>query len=72
MKKALTIILTVIICMGVGFLAYAGLIWLLCWGLTKIGITSILGWQVHFSWTLVVVIAIISSLLKTTITINQK
>lgn len=38
------------------------IVWLLCWGLKAIGIVSIFGWTVAFSWPLVVVFMIISSI----------
>ena len=37
-------------------------VWLLCWGLKAIGIVSIFGWTVAFSWPLVVVFMVISSI----------
>ncbi len=43
---------------------WGGLIWLLCWGLQTIGITSIAGWTVAFSWPLVVVIVVILTILS--------
>ena len=36
------------------------IVWLLCWGLKAIGIVSIFGWTVAFSWPLVVVVMIIT------------
>lgn len=39
----------------IGFFLNAGLVWLLCWGLTAVGITTICGWTVAFSWPLVLV-----------------
>ena len=38
------------------------IVWLLCWGLKAIGIVSIFGWTVAFSWPLVVVFMVISSI----------
>lgn len=46
------------------FLMEAGLIWVLCWALNAIGITTICGVAVTFSWPLVLVIWIISALLR--------
>ena len=38
-------------------------VWLLCWGLKAIGIYTICGWTVAFSWPLVLVFVIICSTL---------
>lgn len=38
------------------------IVWVLCWCLKAIGIVSIFGWTVAFSWPLVVVFMIISSI----------
>jgi len=53
-------VLSVAICLGLS----AGTIWLLCWGLNAIGIHSICGWSVHFSWPLVLVFTIVYMILK--------
>ena len=45
------------------FFIDAGIVWVICWGLNAIGIHSIGGWQVQFSWPLVIVVILISSLL---------
>ena len=46
------------------FFIDAGIVWAICWGLNAIGIHSIGGWQVQFSWPLVIVVILISSLLS--------
>ena len=38
-------------------------VWLLCWGLKAIGIYTICGWTVAFSWPLVLVFVIVCSTL---------
>lgn len=50
---------------GISFLVNAGIIWVLTWALVKIGITTILGWTVAFSWPLVIIFTIICAVLKT-------
>ena len=50
--------------LGIGFLINAGLVWVLTWALVKIGITTIMGWTVAFSWPLVIVITIVIAILK--------
>ena len=42
----------------------AALVWLVCWGLVKIGITAICGWTVSFSWPLVIVVTAIIAILN--------
>ena len=46
------------------FFIDAGIVWVICWGLNAIGIHSIGDWQVQFSWPLVIVVILISSLLS--------
>ena len=49
------VLIAILVGLGIGFLINAGVVWALCWGLNAIGITSIGGWTVQFSWPLVVV-----------------
>lgn len=49
---------------GLTFLVEAGMVWVSCWVLKAIGVTTIFGWEITFSWTLVHIIMIISSILK--------
>ena len=49
---------------GLTFLVEAGMIWILCWVLKAIGVTTIFGWEVAFSWTLVLITMIISSIFR--------
>lgn len=49
---------------GLTFLMEAGVIWVLCWALRVVGVTTILGWEVAFSWTLVHMVMIISSIFR--------
>ena len=53
-----------IIGLGIGFLVNAGLVWLITWGLVKIGVTTILGWTVAFSWPLVIIFTVVFMILK--------
>lgn len=55
--------LFVILSLAVSFLATAGLVWLLCWALTGIGIVAIGSFTIVFSWKLALVIWIIMLLL---------
>lgn len=47
----------------VSALVWGGIVWLLCWGLTAIGITTIGGWTITFSWKLVLVVWLIYNIL---------
>ena len=61
-----------IIVFGIAFLMEAGMVWVLCWALKAIGITTILGWKVAFSWPLVLVVMIISSIFGGTRYVKEK
>lgn len=59
MVFSLTVLLYMF-CLGLSFLCEAGIVWLICWCLKAIGIVTIFGWTVAFSWPLVLVVWIIS------------
>ena len=44
---------------GISFLSNAALVWLICWGLKAVGITTIGSWTVAFSWPLVLIFTVI-------------
>lgn len=56
---ALIIIVCIVLGIGLGFLINAGLVWVLCWALNAVGIHTLFGWDVKFSWPLVVVFTIL-------------
>ena len=58
-------ILLVLLYLAISFLIVSGLIWLLCWLLPAIGITTIGTFTIAFSWKLALVIWIILALLST-------
>ena len=58
------IFLFMVVVLAFCFFIDAGIVWAICWGLNAIGIHSIGGWQVQFSWPLVIVVILISSLLS--------
>lgn len=62
--KILAIIGAFLAVLAVMFLIDAGLVWLVVWGLNAIGIHSIFGWAVVFSWPLVVVVVVITMILR--------
>ncbi len=65
-------LLAFILVFGIAFFIDAGIVWVLCWALKAIGITTILGWKVAFSWPLVLVVMIISSIFGGTRYIKEK
>lgn len=58
------VILCVILGIALGFLLNAGFVWVICWALNAIGIHTIAGWTVQFSWPLVVVFTLICCLIS--------
>ena len=57
-------LLTFALNFGLTFLMEAGMIWVLCWVLKAVGVTAVFGWEVAFSWTLVHMVMIISSIFR--------
>ena len=60
----MTVLFAFLIGCVIGVLGNAGLVWLLCWGLKAIGITTIGSWTVAFSWPLVLIFTIVSVVLR--------
>ena len=46
-----------------GFLLSAGVVWVLCWALNAVGIHTIGGWTVQFSWPLVIIFIVVYSII---------
>ena len=71
MKKVSIIVACVIAVLVLAFFLDAALVWLAVWALKALGVTSICGWTVAFSWPLVILVMVItvflSSIFKTTI-----
>lgn len=63
-KVTLITTLTILGILALSFLAEAGVVWLACWCLKAIGISTIAGWTVGFSWPLVLLCWIISWLAR--------
>lgn len=59
----MAILIGLLIGYAISFLVNAGLVWLLCWGLKAIGITTIGGWTVAFSWPLVLIFTVVCVIL---------
>ena len=60
----MTVLFWFLVGCAIGILGNAGLVWLLCWSLKAIGITTIGGWTVTFSWPLVLIFTIASIALR--------
>lgn len=58
----MAILIGLLIC-GASFLMNAGYVWLLCWVLKAIGITTLGGWTVAFSWPLVLIFTVVYMIL---------
>ena len=69
-------ILSMVVVAVVGILLALGvnglLIWGICWALNAIGIHTIAGWTVEFSWALVILFTIIVGLLKSIFKRSEK
>ena len=50
----------IIIVLALAFAIDAGIVWLLCWSLNGIGVHTIGGWTVQFSWPLVVLFIVVT------------
>jgi len=58
------VIITIILGIALGFLLNAGFVWIICWALNAIGVHTIAGWTVQFSWPLVIVFTLICCLIS--------
>lgn len=58
------IVAGVIIGFAVGFFINAGIVWVLCWALNAIGVHTLFGWTVQFSWPLVIIFTIICAIIS--------
>jgi hypothetical protein len=67
-KGCLTYILLMVIAFGFSYLVTAGLIWLIMWGLSAIGVALPIVW----SWGLSAVVWLILFLLTSTVRVNVK
>ena len=60
-------LLTILFLLAFSFFCTAGVVWLICWGLTASGLLAI-----SFSWPLAVAVWFILFLLKTTFNVTVK
>ena len=64
MKKIVAVVGIVVLGIVVGILINSAIVYGICWGLNAIGITSIFGWTVKFSWPLVILFTVIYAVLR--------
>lgn len=76
MKNVLTIILVYLgifaLCFGFSLLIWGGIVWLAVWLLHAIGVFYIGSWAVAFSWKLVLLVALVSSLLTSRVRVRVR
>lgn len=60
----IAVVLGVIIGLALSFLINAGIVWIIVWALKALGVVSILGWTVAFSWPLVILFTVIYMVLS--------
>lgn len=65
-------VLLILLSLAISFLLTSGLIWLLCWLLPAIGITTIGTFTIVFSWKLALAIWIILALLQSIFSVGKK
>ena len=66
------IVLLILLSLAVSFLLTSGLVWLLCWLLPTLGITTIGTFVIVFSWKLALAIWIILVLLQSIFSVGNK
>ena len=54
----------IVLVFAIGFLINAGVVWLIVWALKAIGVTTICGWTVAFSWPLVLLFTVVCCLIS--------
>ena len=64
MKTILVVVVSLLLILGICFLLSAALIWGICWALPAIGVTTICGWTVAFSWKLVILLTLVQAFLR--------
>lgn len=65
-------VLLILLSLAVSFLLTSGLVWLLCWLLPALGITTIGTFVIVFSWKLALAIWIVLLLLRSLFTVGSK
>lgn len=65
-------VLLILLSLAVSFLFVSGLVWLLCWLLPALGITTIGTFVIVFSWKLALAIWIVRWLLRSLFTVSSK
>lgn len=65
-------VLLILLSLAISFLLISGLVWLLCWLLPALGITTIGTFVIVFSWKLALAIWIILVLLQSIFSVGSK
>ena len=65
-------VLLILLSLAVSFLLTSGLVWLLCWLLPALGITTIGTLVIVFSWELALAVWIVLLLLRSLFTVGSK
>jgi len=68
----ITIIGATFLGLALGFGINAILIYVIIWGLKAIGITTICGWTICFSWPLVIVFTLVILILRSIFSVSTK
>ena len=63
-NKYVLVVGTFLATLILSFLCEAGIVWVICWALKAIGVTTIFGWTVAFSWPLTLLFWIASWMLN--------
>lgn len=67
-----TAILVFVLVLALRFFITAGLVWVIIWGLNAIGITTMFGWTISFSWYLVAVVTALSYIFKKKVIVQNQ
>ncbi len=63
-KIIMAYVILFVLIFGIAFLIDTGIVWIICWALKAIGITTIGGWTVAFSWPLVILFIVVETVLN--------
>lgn len=64
--------LVFVLALALRFFITAGLVWIIIWGLNAIGITTMFGWTISFSWYLVAVVTALSYIFRKKVIVQKQ
>lgn len=64
--------LVFVLVLALRFFVTAGLVWVIIWGLNAIGITTMFGWTISFSWYLVAVVTALSYIFRKKVIVQKQ